>query len=91
MMMQEAKKLAIQRTNQLILANQQPTQKMAALESCQESDQSPNFYKLEKGDKAQAKWKHGHRWFNVVVDFVNDDGTYSLSYEDGDQWVTFSF
>lgn len=42
--------------------------------------------RLLAGEKAQAKWKHGNKWFNVVVDAVNDDGTYSLSYEDGDKW-----
>jgi hypothetical protein len=41
---------------------------------------------LSQGSKAQAKWKYGNKWFNVVVKEVNHDGTFALSYEDGDNW-----
>lgn len=42
---------------------------------------------LSVGDVASARWKMGRRWYRVVVDAVNDDGTYSLTYEDGDKWT----
>jgi len=33
-------------------------------------------------------WKCGRKWYKVIVDKVNDDGTYALTYEDGDKWDT---
>jgi hypothetical protein len=45
---------------------------------------------LKVGDEAKAMWKCGRKFYNVVVEGVNDDGTYSLSYEDGDKWESVS-
>lgn len=39
---------------------------------------------LKVGDKAKAMWKFGRKWYQVTVDSVNEDGTYGLTYEDGD-------
>ena len=41
---------------------------------------------LAVGDKAQALWKMGRKYYSVRVREVNDDGTYALTYEDGDTW-----
>eukprot|EP00613_Pedinella_sp_CCMP2098_P028494 CAMPEP_0171703688 /NCGR_PEP_ID=MMETSP0991-20121206/12263_1 /TAXON_ID=483369 /ORGANISM="non described non described, Strain CCMP2098" /LENGTH=402 /DNA_ID=CAMNT_0012293115 /DNA_START=64 /DNA_END=1272 /DNA_ORIENTATION=- len=42
---------------------------------------------LRVGDKAKALWKMGRKFYNVEVVSVNTDGTFSLTYEDGDFWA----
>ena len=41
---------------------------------------------LKPGDRAKALWKMGRKFYNVDVVTANEDGTYSLVYEDGDRW-----
>ena len=42
---------------------------------------------LKAGDEARALWKMGRKWYKTTVLAVNDDdGTYFLRYEDGDEW-----
>jgi Ca2+-binding EF-hand superfamily protein len=40
---------------------------------------------LRMGDKVEAKFKGGAKWFGARVLSVNRDGTYSLRYDDGDE------
>jgi len=41
---------------------------------------------LKPGDRAKALWKMGRKFYDVDVVAANEDGTYSLVYEDGDRW-----
>eukprot|EP00053_Salpingoeca_punica_P019324 m.194640 g.194640 ORF g.194640 m.194640 type:complete len:588 (-) comp17621_c1_seq1:37-1800(-) len=38
---------------------------------------------LRAGDRVQARWKGGARWYPASIAKVNDDGTHDLAYEDG--------
>ncbi|CBJ31683.1 conserved unknown protein [Ectocarpus siliculosus] len=39
---------------------------------------------LAVGDKVEARFRAGSRWFKATVEGKNRDGTFSLSYDDGD-------
>ncbi|CAM9502376.1 unnamed protein product [Ectocarpus sp. 12 AP-2014] len=39
---------------------------------------------LTVGDKVEARFRGGSRWFKATVEGKNRDGTFSLSYDDGD-------
>ncbi|CAB1107264.1 unnamed protein product [Ectocarpus sp. CCAP 1310/34] len=39
---------------------------------------------LAVGDKVEARFRGGSRWFKATVEGKNRDGTFSLSYDDGD-------
>ena len=39
---------------------------------------------FEKGDQVEANYGGKGRWYKGVVDRVNNDGTYSVAYDDGD-------
>jgi len=42
---------------------------------------------LAPGDSAEALWKMGHKWYSVTVrSGPHADGTYALTYADGDRW-----
>eukprot|EP00616_Rhizochromulina_sp_CCMP1243_P016674 CAMPEP_0118976158 /NCGR_PEP_ID=MMETSP1173-20130426/17895_1 /TAXON_ID=1034831 /ORGANISM="Rhizochromulina marina cf, Strain CCMP1243" /LENGTH=371 /DNA_ID=CAMNT_0006926155 /DNA_START=58 /DNA_END=1173 /DNA_ORIENTATION=- len=41
---------------------------------------------LQVGDEARAYWKSGRKLYRATVEGVNGDGTFSLRYEDGDEW-----
>jgi hypothetical protein len=47
---------------------------------------TPRGIVLKPGDKARALWKVGHKWYRVIVRAANPDGSYALTYEDGDIW-----
>ena len=37
------------------------------------------------GQEILAKWKRTHGWYDAVIQQINDDGTYWLLYDDGDE------
>lgn len=41
---------------------------------------------VRQGDRVQALWKRGPRWYGASVISCNPDGTYFLRYDDGDSW-----
>ena len=41
---------------------------------------------LKVGDPVEALWKMGRKWYASKIMHINEDGTFHLRYEDGDEW-----
>jgi len=43
---------------------------------------------FDEGDRVEALYEEEHEWYSATVDKVNEDGTFNLTWDDGDESAT---
>ena len=66
--------------------NNVPPKKMESIGEKQYQASASSSVDLKVGDPVEALWKMGRKWYASKIMHINEDGTFHLRYEDGDEW-----